>query len=72
MKEIKHLSLVVDTQENVVFLPDYVKDDIKLKNHARQLAGLTPIKIVVKRCALCNLLFESVENKTCGCLQKGK
>ncbi len=48
-------------------LPPSVVKDIELKNHARRLADLSPIKIRVRRCIACNTLFESAGNRTCGC-----
>lgn len=48
-------------------LPPSVLKDIELKNHARRLAGLSPIKVKVRTCIACNTLFESAGNRTCGC-----
>jgi hypothetical protein len=48
-------------------LPPSVVKDIELKNHARRLASLSPIKIKVRRCISCGALFESAGNRTCGC-----
>ncbi|MEZ4741149.1 MAG: hypothetical protein R3B45_01655 [Bdellovibrionota bacterium] len=48
-------------------LPPSVVKDIELKNHARRLANLAPIKIKVRTCIACNQLFESAGNRTCGC-----
>ena len=48
-------------------LPPSVVKDIELKNHARKLASLSPIRIKVRRCIACNQLFESAGNRTCGC-----
>jgi hypothetical protein len=48
-------------------LPPSVIKDIELKNHARRLANLSPIKIKVRTCISCNALFESAGNRTCGC-----
>lgn len=48
-------------------LPPSVVKDIELKNHARRLASLSPIKIKVRQCIACNTLFESAGNRTCGC-----
>jgi hypothetical protein len=53
-KEVKRLSLTV-------------KKDIEMKNHARRLANLSPIKITVRNCIRCGQLFESAGNRTCGC-----
>ncbi len=48
-------------------LPPSVVKDIELKNHARRLANLAPIKIKVRNCIACGQLFESAGNRTCGC-----
>lgn len=48
-------------------LPPSVVKDIELKNHARRLANLTPIKIRVRLCIACGTMFESAGNRTCGC-----
>ena len=48
-------------------LPPSVVKDIELKNHARRLANLSPIRIKVRTCISCGTLFESAGNRTCGC-----
>lgn len=48
-------------------LPPSVVKDIELKNHARRLANLSAIKIKVRTCITCGVLFESAGNRTCGC-----
>ena len=48
-------------------LPPSVVKDIELKNQARKLAKLSPIKIRVRNCIACSQLFESAGNRTCGC-----
>ena len=48
-------------------LPPSALKDIELKNHARRLANLAPIKIRIRRCISCLSLFESAGNRTCGC-----
>lgn len=48
-------------------LPPSVVKDIELKNHARRLANLSPIKIKIRTCISCGALFESAGNRTCGC-----
>lgn len=48
-------------------LPPSVLKDIELKNYARRLANLAPIKIRIRRCISCLSLFESAGNRTCGC-----
>ena len=48
-------------------LPPSVVKDIELKNHARRLANLSPIRIKVRTCISCGILFESAGNRTCGC-----
>lgn len=48
-------------------LPPSVVKDIELKNHARRLAGLSPIRVKVRNCIACDTLFESAGNRTCGC-----
>lgn len=52
---------------NVKRLPPSVIKDIELKNHARRLACLQPIRIKIKTCTTCGGLFESTGNRTCGC-----
>jgi hypothetical protein len=51
-------------------LPPSVVKDIELKNQARKLAALAPIKIRVRRCIVCDLMFESAGNRTCGCTNR--
>ena len=51
-------------------LPPSVIKDIELKNQARRLAKLAPIRIRVRTCIACNQLFESAGNRTCGCSNK--
>ena len=48
-------------------LPPSVVKDIELKNHARRLAGLSPIRVKVRTCIACGTPFESAGNRTCGC-----
>jgi hypothetical protein len=48
-------------------LPPSVIKDIELKNHARRLANLSPIRIRVRQCISCGTMFESAGNRTCGC-----
>ncbi len=48
-------------------LPPSVVKDIELKNHARRLANLSPIRIKVRTCIACGINFESAGNRTCGC-----
>ncbi len=48
-------------------LPPSVVKDIELKNHARRLANLSPIKIEIRSCIACGQPFESAGNRTCGC-----
>jgi hypothetical protein len=48
-------------------LPPSVVKDIELKNHARRLANLSPIRIKVRACISCGTMFESAGNRTCGC-----
>jgi hypothetical protein len=48
-------------------LPPSVVKDIELKNQARKLAHLAPIKIKVRVCIACHQSFESAGNRTCGC-----
>ena len=55
------------TTKRIKQLPPSVVKDIELKNHARRLANLAPIKIRVRRCISCLSLFESAGNRTCGC-----
>lgn len=51
-------------------LPQSVVKDIELKNHARRLANLPPIKVKVRNCMSCGNLFESAGDRTCGCLSR--
>lgn len=55
------------TAKRIKQLPPSVLKDIELKNHARRLANLAPIKIRIRRCISCLSLFESAGNRTCGC-----
>ncbi len=48
-------------------LPPSVVKDIELKNQARRLANLAPIKIRIRVCIACTQAFESAGNRTCGC-----
>ena len=48
-------------------LPPSMVKEIELKNHARKLAGLSPIRVKVRKCIACNSNFESAGNRTCGC-----
>lgn len=48
-------------------LPPSVVKEIELKNHARKLAGLSPIKVKIRKCIACSTQFESAGNRTCGC-----
>ncbi|MCY4381478.1 MAG: hypothetical protein OXC40_07935 [Proteobacteria bacterium] len=43
------------------------KREIELKNHARKLAGLSPIIVKVRKCISCGQMFESSGNRNCGC-----
>ena len=55
------------TTKRIKQLPPSVVKDIELKNHARRLANLAPIKVRIRRCISCLSLFESAGNRTCGC-----
>lgn len=55
------------SKNKVKRLPPSVLKDIELKNHARRLANLSPINVKVRTCIVCNMLFESAGNRTCGC-----
>ena len=60
--------VIIETPvKRVKQLPPSVLKDIELKNHARRLANLAPIKIRVRRCISCLSQFESAGNRTCGC-----
>lgn len=50
-------------------LPQSVHKEVSLMNRARELAGLSPIEVKIRRCITCGGLFESVGNRTCGCVQ---
>ena len=41
---------------------------LEAKNEARSMAGLPPIKVKVRRCLRCDLRFESMGARTCGCV----
>ena len=63
-----NFDLPKDYQSNKVKrLPPSVVKDIELKNHARRLANLSPIRIKVRTCISCSTQFESPGNRTCGC-----
>lgn len=51
-------------------LPASVVKDIELKNHARKLANLPPIKVKIRCCMSCGTQFESAGDRTCGCLNR--
>ena len=44
-----------------------LEPDIELKNQARRLANLAPIKIRIRTCIAYEQPFESAGNRTCGC-----
>jgi len=48
-------------------LPPSVLKDIELKNHARRMAGLSPIRVKIRQCITCGEDFESSGNRSCGC-----
>ena len=48
-------------------LPPAVVKDIELKNQARRLVDLAPIRIRVRVCIACSQAFESAGKRTCGC-----
>ncbi len=51
-------------------LPTSVLKEIELKNRARQLVNLPPIKVKVRACMTCGIHFESTGDRTCGCLNR--
>jgi len=51
----------------VKMLPPSVVKEIELKNHARKLAGLSPIRVKIRKCIACGTMFQSAGNRTCGC-----
>lgn len=55
---------------NIKRLTTSARREIELKNHARKLAGLSPIVIKVRTCNNCGTKFESSGNRNCGCLNK--
>ena len=55
------------SNNKVKTLPPSVVKDIELKNQARRLADLAPIRIRVRSCIACQQLFESAGNRSCGC-----
>lgn len=50
-------------------LPPSVHRDIELKNHARRLANLSPMKVSINKCKHCGGNFETIDSKKdhCGC-----
>lgn len=65
--ELETTSLENNTCSKVKKLPPSVVKDIELKNQARRLANLAPIKIRIRACIACGQSFESAGNRTCGC-----
>ena len=66
MDELENLE-IQRNQNKVKRLPPSVVKDIELKNQARRLANLAPIRIRVRACISCEQPFESAGNRTCGC-----
>lgn len=58
----------VGTGPRVRCLPSSVHKEVTLMNRARELAGLSPIIVKIRRCISCGTLFESVGHRTCGCV----
>lgn len=48
-------------------LPVARKKELELQNKARELVGVSAIKIKVRNCNQCDALFESIGNRNCGC-----
>ena len=46
------------------------KRHIKALNQSREASGLSPIKIKIRRCICCKILFEATSNYSCGCISK--
>ena len=51
-------------------LPSFLIRDLEHKNKARELAGLSLIRIKVRRCIACGARFESIGNRGCGCISR--
>ena len=66
MDDLENLEIQTN-QNKVKRLPPSVVKDIELKNQARRLANLAPIRIRVRACISCAQPFESAGNRTCGC-----
>ena len=69
-QDTSHMSSVTplpSKQPKIKTLTVSAKREIQLKNHARKLAGLSPIVIKVRKCIACGRSFESAGNRTCGC-----
>jgi hypothetical protein len=72
-KLVKQILASYENKSNKVKrLPPSVVRDIELKNHARRLANLSPIRIRVRSCISCGTMFESAGNQTCGCNTRSK
>ena len=56
-----------EPERKIKRLTPSARREIELKNHARKLADLSPIKIKVRKCISCGKLFESAGNRNCGC-----
>jgi len=40
------------------------------QNQARLQVGLSEMKVIVRQCLSCGQFFESIDNRTCGCLKE--
>lgn len=59
--------MTTETQETVKRMPISDKNEIEEQNKARRGAGLSLLKISVRQCMACGILFESTGNRNCGC-----
>lgn len=64
---VRHETNLTQSSPKVKMLPPSVIKEIELKNHARKLAGLSPIRVKIRRCIACTTMFQSAGNRTCGC-----
>lgn len=71
LNKLDHNALTEETSpQKIKRLTASSRREIELKNHARRLAGLSPIVVKVRTCNRCSRLFESSGNRNCGCQSK--
>ncbi|NRA68604.1 MAG: hypothetical protein HRU19_29225 [Pseudobacteriovorax sp.] len=51
--------------DEVKRLPTSTRLNIKEQSWARRRIGLKPIKVVIRNCRICDVLFETVSERTC-------